>query len=163
MARRMIGAFQATRSRAVQADRFRCSTKPDHDRLVHGEGRYQAKGEPRVGGEARFFTRQSMVFATSIYGGSLDHSFWQATSWGLPCETTPSLSIRSSRRLHRMLTGQTCKELRVPALSDEPKEQLHYRALSVDFWPETRISCAASFNLPRRSHAPVRRGTTVVQ
>jgi hypothetical protein len=82
MARRMIGAFQATRTRAVQADRFRCSTKPDHDRLVHGEGRYQAKGEPRVGGEARFFTRQSMVFATSIYSGPLDHSFWQATSWG---------------------------------------------------------------------------------
>jgi hypothetical protein len=27
-------------------------------------------------------TSQSMAFATSIYGGPLDHSSWQATSWG---------------------------------------------------------------------------------
>jgi hypothetical protein len=26
-------------------------------------------------------TPQSMAFATSIYGGPLDHSSWQATSW----------------------------------------------------------------------------------
>jgi alpha/beta hydrolase fold len=69
---------------------------------------------------------------------------------------------RNSRSRSRMEAGKLV-DRETPAVPDEPKEQRHYRAPSVDFWPETRISCAPSFVLARRSHAPVRRGTTVVQ
>ena len=90
MARHMIGAFQATRTRAVQADRV---SLPDEARSrparAWHEGRYQAKGEPRVGGEARFSQTPehgirdehlrrifgSLVLAGHILGASLrNHS-----------------------------------------------------------------------------------------
>jgi len=56
MTRRTIGAFHATRTLAVLADRLRSRREPDHDWLVHGvkvlTKRSRTKGQ---GSEARSF------------------------------------------------------------------------------------------------------------
>jgi hypothetical protein len=44
-------------------------------------------------------TSQSMAFATSIYGGPLDRSFWQATSW------------RASLRNHSVAVNQVIEAI----------------------------------------------------